>query len=483
MYNFCEECGERLEKENQRCGKCGWMPPVSPVIMTSPAVQQASSAECDDTPASTSRSVEIVDSSVADSQSLKKDGTPGDSHCASAPVSKISSSATERKNTPEKSAIQKNRPVRVVSPVRAMPLWKKKLHIFISGGKPKGWHLAQFFRQMATLSTAGIPLERSLEICADQCSDPVVFERIESLKSDIRIGCKLSEAMGGGGSVFNSFHAESLKSSEAEGNMSRVFNNLATWEEKDYHLRQRLKSVLVYPMVICAISAVGVIFLVKFLLPLVLSVTGRSDHSIPWPTRFLIVIGKILEDPLGIVEVLSGLFCLLYILKRLFAIPAVKVAWDGFRMHLPFVGMVLRSSMLIRISRSIASLLDANIPLVTAVELSGLSCGSIYVREKIISTAIEYMRKGETLSQALIDQKIFPVSFHGMVAIGETSGRLPQILKKLADIFEIEMNVQIEIVLKALEPIIITMVGGLVLFVMLCAFLPLYDTLRGFSGF
>jgi len=348
--------------------------------------------------------------------------------------------------------------------------------------KPTGWDLAQFFRQLSVLMKAGISPIRCLDICAQQTSNHVIREKIQILSAEIRGGSRFSQAMRQAKGVFNEFHAGAIQSFEVIGDLGHVFENLAMLEEKNYTTQQRLKSVLTYPTSICIISLIGLFCLVKFLLPLVNGVVSQSNRAIPWPTQVLMWIGNVMENPLMFLSLAVITACMVYLIRWIFSAPKLQVIWDSIRFRLPYIGSVLRSSMVVQISRSISALMASNLPLTSSIELTSITCGSPYLKEKVLNPAVEYMRRGESFSQAVGGQKIFPRSFHGMVAVGEKTGHLPDTLLNIANIYEMELNVRIEVALRAIEPVVLFFVGGLVLLVMVCAFMPLYESLGGMSS-
>ena len=348
--------------------------------------------------------------------------------------------------------------------------------------KPTGWDLAQFFRQLSVLMKAGISPIRCLDICAQQTSNDAIRDKIQVLSEEIRGGSKFSQAMRHAKGVFNEFHAGAIQSFEIIGDLGHVFENLAMLEEKNYTTQQRLKSVLTYPTSILIISLIGLFCLVRFLLPLVNGVVSQSNHAIPWPTMVLMVVGNVTENPLLFISTAVIILCMVYLFRWVFSAPALQVMWDSTRFRLPYIGAVLRSSMVVQVSRSVSALMASNLPLTSSIELTSITCGSPYLKEKVLGPAVEYMRRGESFSQALSGQKIFPRSFHGMVAVGEKTGHLPDTLLNIARIYEMELDVRIEVALRTIEPVMLFFVGGLVLLVMVCAFLPLYESLGGMNS-
>jgi type II secretory pathway component PulF len=333
-----------------------------------------------------------------------------------------------------------------------------------------------------------------------------------------------------------------------------------------------MKAILSYPVMVCIIAAISITVMVHFLYPLVKDIA--RNVKVPPPTQIFMFFGALVYEPWPLVITLSITVLLCVLLPWLLSTPSMQSWWDRTRYHLPLVGSVLRASLLIRLSRSLALLKDAGLPLPANLEITGMTCESPYVRDTILKNAIIYIRRGETLAQALggipIPEKtgsenkpagvscaqapnsvsglnqpgtiniprwpagvqklsgisilaendtadtspgasqvqahsstlespqpektkkpleavkakprhassLFSKTFLGMIAVGEETGDLSAILQKAADLHEVEMNQKIETALRAIEPLLIAALGGMVLLIMVCAFLPLYEVLK-----
>ncbi|MBI3926950.1 MAG: type II secretion system F family protein [Armatimonadetes bacterium] len=356
---------------------------------------------------------------------------------------------------------------------------KRRAGLRFRSRKTDGWHLIQFFRQMAVLSRAGMALIRSLEICRRQCSNEPLQQAIDRVVEELRAGTRLSAAFRATGQPFTPLYASAVQAAETAGKLPEVFEELAHWEQKEHRLRKRLSSALSYPIFILVVSTVGVLLLIKFLLPVVLSVSEQLTHPPGLPTRILIAVGEVVDRPLRLGLCLAALALAVWWVRRLFGRRAdYRVRWDRVRLSLPLTGGILRTTVTIRVCRSMASLLQSGLSMVDALQLTGQSAGSPYVQATILDPAAQYIRRGESLSQALGGARIFPPSFHGMVAVGEKSGKLETILIHLADLSELELDQRIETFIRALEPLAVVFVGAVVLGVMICAFMPLYEMMQ-----
>lgn len=344
-----------------------------------------------------------------------------------------------------------------------------------------GWARIQFFRQMHVLVAAGIPLLRCLDICQRQCSHPKLRACLATASSEVRIGTRLSRALVQPGTVFNALQAQALQAAELRGALDQVFDELAHWDEKDHTLQRRLISSLSYPALVVAFSILGLMLLVRFLMPLIISVSQQLGKEPPAATKALVAVGRLIQNPLALAVGVLGLGLLYWGLRRVAWDKSSRLRLDRWRLHMPLLGPLMRTAAIIRVCRCMSALLHSGLNLVAVMELSGQSSGSPWMNQTIFVPATDNIRQGERLSQALRHAKLLPVSFHGMLAVGEQTGDIEMVLSKLADLYEMELDSQVESFVQALEPIVICGVGLLVLLLMLVGFMPLYEMLRGIA--
>lgn len=358
--------------------------------------------------------------------------------------------------------------------------WLRRLR----GGnrRPEAWHRIQFLRQMSVLTRAGVPALRALETCARQCGDHTLQEALLEMAEEIRSGSRVSEAMSLATGSFSSLHAASLRSAERIGDLSGAFEQLASWEERELAVRRRLRTMAVYPTLLVLVSIVGVLLLIRFLLPLTQTLANQMGRPAPYPTRVLLQVGRLLDDPLSLFLGAVVLVALLVLGRKALARPWTIRTLDRLRLHAPVIGPLVRTSLTIRLGRTLASLMRAGLSLVQCLELTAEGCENRFLRDTILFPAADYVRRGESLAQAMGGHVVLPASFHGMLAIGESSGTVPHMLDRISDLYELELDLRIESAMRLLEPLLVVCVGLMVLGVMLSAFLPLYDLLEGLGG-
>ncbi|HEY4000216.1 MAG TPA: type II secretion system F family protein [Candidatus Xenobia bacterium] len=335
-------------------------------------------------------------------------------------------------------------------------------------------HVAQFYRQLALLYRSGVNLERSLEICARQTSSVGLRAQSRRLAEDLRHGVRMSDAVARIGAPFTPLHAGVILAAETTGWYEQGFEQLATWEEKADSLERQIRSLLTYPILVVTIAAVGTCLLLRFLSPLIADVVKQTGGEASLATRIVLLLGQTIWSWQFCLGISIAAVVLLFVGYRLMRNAWLKRAWERWSMYLPLVGRLLKKAWLIRVARCLNSLMKAGIPLVTCIELAADATGNSYLGEVVLRDAAMGVRKGERLSQAL-PKKQLSSAFIGMMAVGETSGRLPDMLGRVADLHEIELSNEIEAVLRGIEPFIITVVGGVVLLCLMASLQPLYS--------
>lgn len=334
-------------------------------------------------------------------------------------------------------------------------------------------HVAQFFRQMAVLSNAGLALDRALEVCAQQTSSAWLQERVRHLSDDLRHGVRMSDALRQAGRPFTRLHAGVILAAESTGRYDDAFEELAAWEEKADAVERRMRSLLDYPLFVVAVAVVGTFVLLRFLAPLIKSVMGQVGGDASMPTRIVLALGDASANPRVLVPLALALPFLVWGARRVCANPRIRSTWERWSLHLPLVGGLLVKAWTVRMARCLHALMAAGLPMVHCLDLAAEASGNEYLGERVLKGAAFGVLKGETLTQAL-PSGVLSRAFMGMLAVGETSGTLPEMLERVADLHEVELGAQIEALFRATEPVLMGTVGVTVLLCLLCAFQPLY---------
>jgi type II secretory pathway component PulF len=323
--------------------------------------------------------------------------------------------------------------------------------------------LVQFFRQMAVLIRAGVPIVAALDNCRHVC------EPARVLSEHVRGGIRLSRAMLLTGRPFTSLHAAVIEAGESSGRLVEALEQLAEREEAENRVLRRVSSALAYPCLVIGFSGLGVGVLLKFLLPVLLSLGKMTGHP---PSLAVRVLAEF-DDPGCLLAMAVCLACCGLLLMHLLQRPLVRFALERIKLRVP----ILRIRSQVILCHSLSSLLRTGLPLVDTLRLAGACVGNRALEAELRDT-VDHVRAGEPLSQALRGITLLPRSFAGVVAMGEQCGRLESALSSLGQLYEWELDLAIERFVKTLEPLSVFAVGLVVLSLMLLAFQPIYELMR-----
>lgn len=334
--------------------------------------------------------------------------------------------------------------------------------------------LAQYFRQMALLATSGIPLHRALEVCGEQTSSPVLRAKSRRISEDLRHGVRLSDALTRAGAPFTPMHSGVILAAENTGRYDEGLEQLALWEEKGDSMERKIRSLVAYPALILSLAFVGTFVLLRFLAPLVRSVMDQVGTEPNLASRIVMFLGDVTSNPWVLLGGALATALALWLGRKALRTRVVQGWWERWSLTLPLVGNLLWKAWLVRVARCLHSLLNAGLPMVRSVELAAEATGNGFLGQHVLKAAAYGMLKGESLSQAL-PHEMLSRTFVGMLGVGETSGKLPEMLGRLADLYEIELGADIDSLFRATEPLLMGFVGLLVLGCLLTAFQPLYS--------
>ncbi|MDO5136758.1 MAG: type II secretion system F family protein [Eubacteriales bacterium] len=337
----------------------------------------------------------------------------------------------------------------------------------------KSKDLGEYSREMGTLLKSGVPLVRALGIISEEEAIPekckVIYKRVLQL---IRQGTPLSDAMEEQGDAFPPLMIEMFRSSEMSGTMDKTALRMATHYEKEYRLNSKVKSAMVYPMILGILIVVVVIFLLTYVLPQFESLFSQME-SLPLPTRMLYAIGDFITEHWLFLLIL--LMCLITAWVVLSKVPAIRYQLDRIKLRLPIVGKLIRVIYTARFASSLSSLYSAGIPIVSALQICRKIVGNYYMDEQF-DAAIAHVRSGGRLSEALREVDGFINKLSSSIMIGEETGSLDTMLDAAADSLEYESEIAIGKLVAMLEPVMIIVMALIVGFVLISVIMPLYGS-------
>ncbi len=340
--------------------------------------------------------------------------------------------------------------------------------------------LSIFSRQFATLVASGMPMLRTLYTLEEQTQDERIKEAIAGVRADIEAGSTLEQAMERHPEVFDRLYRAMVRSGEESGRLEDALDRIAYQVEKTDGLRRQVKSALMYPALIFGFAAVVLIAVVAFVIPVFVGIFEQLSEENPGEKAELPIPTQIC---VGASEVLTGYWFILIpaivigfvVFFRWKRTESGKGMWDRFTLRLPAkVGDVIQKVALARWSRTFSGSVAAGVPMLQAIKLTGETAGNV-VLEQAMDDVYDSVKRGGSLAGPIERNPIFPPMVGHMVAVGEETGQLEHMLSKIADFYETEVNAKVKALTSLIEPIMIVFVGGVVGFIVISMYLPMFS--------
>lgn len=338
------------------------------------------------------------------------------------------------------------------------------LNFNIGGKKVKTKDLVIFTRQLSTLVNAGVPLVRSISTLQGQSESKALKAQLASIVKKIEGGSSLADAIGEHPKTFSQIYINMVRAGEEGGILDEVLNRLAVQQEKDAAIRGKIKSAMTYPAVIFSITAVATIVLMTTIVPkigaIITDLSGGSG-SLPIYTRILLSISDFMLKPLFIISMVVGLPILLIAFKRFIKTPNGRYVWHSVLLRTPIVKVLITKVAIARFARTFSSLMGAGVSIVQAISTTAGSVGNAVIEKELVESA-RFIEGGEQLSARLEKSKHFPLLVSQMLAVGEETGQTDQILLKVAEFYEEEVDTFVGALSSILEPVMIVVLGAIV---------------------
>ena len=332
--------------------------------------------------------------------------------------------------------------------------------------------LAVFTRQLATMINAGLTIVMSLTILENQVSSRRFSEIVKDVRSRVETGVPLSDAFAEHPDVFNDLFVNMVRAGEAGGVLDEILGRLSALLEKELTLRQKVKAAMIYPMVIGAAATGIVSFIVFFILPKFVEFFATLNVPLPAPTRFLIFITVATNRFWYVLLVLlvAGVYGFRYYIGT----SQGRARFDRFKLRMPLFGTINRNVVMTRFSRTFGTLIHSGVPILQALDVVSKAISNVVVAQAIAAVRTS-IREGEGIAGPLQASGIFPVMVVQMVAVGERTGALDAMLSKVADFYDTEVEFAVQGLTSVLEPAMIMVMGGIVGFVVISFYLPLFN--------
>jgi type IV pilus assembly protein PilC len=340
--------------------------------------------------------------------------------------------------------------------------------------------LAVFSRQFATLVASGMPMLRTLHTLEQQTKDEEIREAVAGLRADVEAGSTLEQAMERHPRVFDRLFRAMVRSGEQSGRLEEALDRIAFQVEKQDALRRQVKSALMYPALVFGFAIVVLIAIVVFVIPVFANIFKElaEEHpeeggGMPAPTELCIAFSNLITHYWFLL--LPGIALAFWAFFRWKKTERGKDTWDRLILRLPFkIGDVIQKVALARWSRTFSGSVAAGVPMLQSIQLTGETAGNVVV-EQAMDDMYTSVKRGGSLAAPIEDNAIFPPMVGHMVSVGEETGQLETMLSKIADFYEAEVDAKVKALTSLIEPIMICFVGGMVGFIVISMYLPLFS--------
>lgn len=331
--------------------------------------------------------------------------------------------------------------------------------------------IAIFTRQFSVMLDAGLPLVQCLEILGDQEENPQFAQIIDQVRADVESGASLAEAMRKHPKAFDNLFVSMIEAGEAGGILDIILQRLSNYIEKAVKLQNQVKSALIYPVTVIVIAILVVMVILLKVIPVFEQLYAGLGGQLPFITRAVMGTSRFVGNYffyIAVVAIAGTVFFL-----RWYKTEHGRMVIDRAMLKMPIFGMLLRKVAVARFCRTLATLTSSGVPILDGLEITARTAGNAVVEEAIFKTR-KAVEEGKTLAEPLGDTGVFPSMVVQMINVGEQTGALDQMLSKIADFYEEEVDTAVAGLMKLIEPLMITVLGAIIGTIVASMYLPLY---------
>ncbi len=332
--------------------------------------------------------------------------------------------------------------------------------------------VSRFTRQFATMIGAGLPMVQCLEILATQTENKELRKILSNVKESVEGGSTLSEALAKHRKVFDYLYTNMVEAGEMGGALDTILVRLALYREKADALVRKVKGAMVYPSVVVIVATGVTIAMLTFIVPVFAKMFSDLGSELPAPTQVVLVISHFLQSNflyliLGGLALIAGF---IYWVKT----PAGRHSFDAFMLKTPIFGNLIRKSSVARFTRTLGTLLSSGVSIIDAMEITSKTAGNMVVA-KAIKRAVLAIAEGDTITGPLKESGVFPPMVTQMISVGEKTGGLDDMLVKIADFYDEEVDEAVSALTSIIEPVIIVFMGVIIGGILIAMYLPMFD--------
>lgn len=341
--------------------------------------------------------------------------------------------------------------------------------------------LAIFTRQFATMINAGLPLVQCLDILSKQTEKEAFRAIIAQVMREVEAGTTLAEAMAKkeNKKVFDELFVNMVEAGEAGGILDDILSRLATYIEKVEALKRKIKGAMVYPAVVLTVAVLATSFMLIFIIPTFAKMFTGFGAELPLPTKIVMGLSSFLRSYWWVM--LGSMVALIFGIQRYYLTERGRLNIDRTLLQIPVLGDVLRKGAVARFTRTLGTLISSGVPILTGLEITARTAGNRIIQNAIMAARAS-IREGETISAPLRQSDVFPPMVVQMISVGEETGALDEMLNRIADFYDAEVDTAVDSLTSLIEPIMIVVMGGIVGSMVVAMYLPMFKLINVVAG-
>ena len=348
-------------------------------------------------------------------------------------------------------------------------LFSKQINLFQS---IKLRDVTIFYRQFATMVNAGLTLVNSLDILTEQVENKALADIIKAVKSDVEAGSTLADAMEKYPQVFSELYISMVRAGEIGGVLDDILNKIADLMEKDYALRQKIKSAMSYPSFVAGAAVLMGIFMLAFILPQFVGVFAQFGGKLPALTQFFVTLTYLFNKYWYIFFAVFA--ALVFAFLAYIRTPNGKLNFDKFKLNAPIFGEINRKGAIARFTRILGTLIKSGVPILEALQVSSNAIGNLVISSAVLGAKTK-IKEGQSISGPLAASGVFPPMVTQMIMVGEESGELEEMLVNVAKFYDEEVDRTVEKLTAIIEPLLMVFIGLTVGTMVIAMYLPIFN--------
>jgi len=332
-----------------------------------------------------------------------------------------------------------------------------------------------FTRQFATMINSGLPLVQALDILAEQSENKALKDITRSVVYDVESGHTLADALRKHPKAFSELYVNMVAAGEAGGILDTILLRLATFMEKNDALVRKVKGAMIYPAVIFSVAGIAIVILLIFVIPVFQDMFAGIGQQLPLPTRVVIGASSILKGFWW--AIFGGIAITIFSIRKYYATPGGKLNLDKLMLNVPVLGDLIRKSAVSRFTRTLGTLIASGVSILDGLEITAKTAGNRVIHDAVMESRAS-IAGGETIAAPLQKSKVFPPMVISMIAVGEQTGGLDEMLSKIADFYDEEVDAAVEALLSLMEPVMIVVLGVVVGGMIIAMYLPIFNMIN-----